>query len=117
MGHLPSVGINCLIGPGDSGKSSLLDAIDYCVASNRNGLVAEVPVYGRLVGDGERLGRGALTRFATSRGGRTSCSIGKAMSIPMPRRAPTTQTNLGSTSMCLARSAGRRVHDFGARRT
>jgi putative ATP-dependent endonuclease of the OLD family len=33
---LPSVGINCLIGPGDSGKSSILDAIDYCVGARRN---------------------------------------------------------------------------------
>src|SRR6516165_6522925 len=33
---LPSAGINCLIGPGDSGKSSILDAIDYCVGSRRN---------------------------------------------------------------------------------
>ncbi len=33
---LPSPGINCLIGPGDSGKSSILDAIDYCVGARRN---------------------------------------------------------------------------------
>jgi ABC-type branched-subunit amino acid transport system ATPase component len=33
---LPSAGINCLIGPGDSGKSSILDAIDYCVGARRN---------------------------------------------------------------------------------
>jgi len=33
---LPSSGINCLIGPGDSGKSSILDAIDYCVGARRN---------------------------------------------------------------------------------
>ena len=33
---LPSAGINCLIGPGDSGKSSILDAIDYCVGVRRN---------------------------------------------------------------------------------
>jgi putative ATP-dependent endonuclease of the OLD family len=29
---LPSPGINCLIGPGDSGKSSILDAIDSALA-------------------------------------------------------------------------------------
>jgi putative ATP-dependent endonuclease of OLD family len=33
---LPSAGINCLIGPGDNGKSSILDAIDYCVGARRN---------------------------------------------------------------------------------
>lgn len=32
----PSPGINCLIGPGDSGKSSILDAIDYCLGARRN---------------------------------------------------------------------------------
>ena len=33
---LPSVEINCLIGPGDSSKSSIRDAIDYCVGARRN---------------------------------------------------------------------------------
>jgi len=33
---LPSAGINCLIGPGDSGKSSMLNAIDSCVGARRN---------------------------------------------------------------------------------
>jgi putative ATP-dependent endonuclease of the OLD family len=32
----PSPGINCLIGPGDSGKSSILDAIDLCWGARRN---------------------------------------------------------------------------------
>lgn len=32
----PSSGINCLIGPGDSGKSSILDAIDFCLGARRN---------------------------------------------------------------------------------
>ena len=32
----PSAGINCLIGPGDSGKSTVLDAIDYCLGARRN---------------------------------------------------------------------------------
>ena len=31
----PAKGINCLIGPGDSGKSSVLDAIDFCVGARR----------------------------------------------------------------------------------
>ncbi|WP_323016217.1 ATP-dependent nuclease [Castellaniella sp.] len=32
----PSEGINCLIGPGDSGKSTILDAIDICLGARRN---------------------------------------------------------------------------------
>jgi len=33
---LPSPGLNCLIGPGDSGKSSILNAVDYCLGARRN---------------------------------------------------------------------------------
>ena len=32
----PSAGINCLVGPGDSGKSTILDAIDLCLGARRN---------------------------------------------------------------------------------
>lgn len=32
----PSPGINCLIGPGDSCKTTVLDAIDMCLAARRN---------------------------------------------------------------------------------
>jgi len=32
----PSPGVNCLIGPGDSSKSSILDAIDLCLTARRN---------------------------------------------------------------------------------
>src|ERR1700737_1218421 len=32
----PSDGINCMIGPGDSGKSTILEAIDYCLGARRN---------------------------------------------------------------------------------
>jgi putative ATP-dependent endonuclease of OLD family len=32
----PSAGINCLIGPGDGGKSSILDAIDLCLGARRS---------------------------------------------------------------------------------
>lgn len=32
----PSAGINCLMGPGDVGKSSILDAIDLCLGARRN---------------------------------------------------------------------------------
>ena len=33
---LPGAGINCLIGPGDSGKSTILDAIDLCLGARRS---------------------------------------------------------------------------------
>lgn len=32
----PAAGINCLVGPCDSGKSSILDAIDLCLGARRN---------------------------------------------------------------------------------
>lgn len=32
----PSAGINCLVGPGDSGKSTILDAIDLCLGARRS---------------------------------------------------------------------------------
>lgn len=32
----PNPGLNCLIGPGDSGKSTILDAIDLTLGTNRN---------------------------------------------------------------------------------
>ena len=32
----PSPGINCLVGPGDSGKSTILEAIDLCLGTRRN---------------------------------------------------------------------------------
>ena len=33
---LPSPGINCLIGPGDSGKTTILDAIDACLSVKKS---------------------------------------------------------------------------------
>lgn len=38
---LPSPGINCLIGPGDTGKSTVLDAIDLCLGARRNIVIAD----------------------------------------------------------------------------
>lgn len=37
----PSRGMNCLIGPGDSGKSTILDAIDLCLGARRNAQLAD----------------------------------------------------------------------------
>ncbi len=36
LSWMPISGINCLIGPGDSGKTTILDAIDYCLGARRN---------------------------------------------------------------------------------
>jgi putative ATP-dependent endonuclease of OLD family len=41
----PSAGINCLIGPGDSGKSSILDAIDHCLGARRNLQITDTDFY------------------------------------------------------------------------
>ena len=37
----PSPGVNCLIGPGDSGKSSVLDAIDFCLGARRTVTISD----------------------------------------------------------------------------
>ncbi|TPK53804.1 MULTISPECIES: ATP-binding protein [unclassified Mesorhizobium] len=36
LSWFPSAGLNCLVGPGDSGKSSILDAIDCCLGARRS---------------------------------------------------------------------------------
>jgi putative ATP-dependent endonuclease of OLD family len=41
----PAPGVNCLIGPGDSGKSSILDAIDYCMGARRNVSISDADFY------------------------------------------------------------------------
>jgi putative ATP-dependent endonuclease of the OLD family len=43
---LPSVGINCLVGPGDSGKSSILDAIDLCLGARRFATFTDTDFHG-----------------------------------------------------------------------
>lgn len=43
---MPSAGINCLIGPGDSGKSTLLDAIDLCLGARRSAPVGDTDFFG-----------------------------------------------------------------------
>jgi putative ATP-dependent endonuclease of OLD family len=42
---LPSPGLNCLIGPGDSGKSSILDAVDLCLGARRNTQFTDADFY------------------------------------------------------------------------
>ncbi len=32
----PSDGLNCLVGPGDSGKSTIIDALDWCLGARRS---------------------------------------------------------------------------------
>ncbi|MDR6397467.1 ATP-dependent nuclease [Herbaspirillum seropedicae] len=41
----PSEGINCLIGPGDSGKSTILDAIDLCLGARRSVTFTDTDFY------------------------------------------------------------------------
>jgi putative ATP-dependent endonuclease of OLD family len=42
----PSPGLNCLIGPGDTGKSSILDAIDLCLGSRRTPTLTDADFHG-----------------------------------------------------------------------
>ncbi|MGD9713655.1 MAG: ATP-dependent endonuclease, partial [Thermomicrobiales bacterium] len=42
----PSDGINCLIGPGDSCKTTILDAIDLCLSARRNLTLNDADFYG-----------------------------------------------------------------------
>jgi len=42
----PANGMNCLIGPGDSGKSTILDAIDLCLGARRNLALSDTDFYG-----------------------------------------------------------------------
>ncbi|MGB4342699.1 MAG: AAA family ATPase [Moraxellaceae bacterium] len=42
----PVEGINCLVGPGDSGKSTILDALDLCLGARRNLAVADTDFFG-----------------------------------------------------------------------
>lgn len=43
---MPSNGLNCLIGPGDSGKSSILDAIDLCLGARRSASFGDTDFFG-----------------------------------------------------------------------
>jgi putative ATP-dependent endonuclease of OLD family len=54
----PASGVNCLIGPGDSGKSTVLDAIDLCLCARRNLGLADTDFHGL---DAKRGFRIALT--------------------------------------------------------
>jgi hypothetical protein len=46
LNWLPSAGINCLVGPGDSGKSSILDAIDLCLGARRSVTFTDADFHG-----------------------------------------------------------------------
>jgi putative ATP-dependent endonuclease of OLD family len=43
---LPAPGVNCLIGPGDAGKSSVLDAIDFCLGARRSVSFSDAEFHG-----------------------------------------------------------------------
>ncbi len=49
LSWIPKPGINCLIGPGDSGKSTVLDAIDWCVGARRSLPVTDADFHKLLV--------------------------------------------------------------------
>jgi putative ATP-dependent endonuclease of OLD family len=36
LSWLPEAGVNCLVGPGDSGKSTVIDALDFCIGARRS---------------------------------------------------------------------------------
>ena len=42
----PANGVNCLIGPGDSGKSTILDAIDLCLGARRSAPFGDTDFFG-----------------------------------------------------------------------
>ena len=46
----PSAGVNCLIGPGDSGKSTILDAIDLCLGARQGVQFSDADFHGLDVG-------------------------------------------------------------------
>jgi putative ATP-dependent endonuclease of the OLD family len=46
LAWFPSPGLNCLIGPGDSGKSTILDTIDFCLGARRNIQFTDADFYG-----------------------------------------------------------------------
>ena len=45
MDWVPSAGVNCLIGPGDSGKSTILDAIDLCLGARRTAAFGDMDFF------------------------------------------------------------------------
>ncbi|USX27242.1 AAA family ATPase [Oxalobacteraceae bacterium OTU3CINTB1] len=49
LSWLLSPGLNCLIGPGDAGKSTVLDAIDFAVGARRNLTFADTDFHGLQV--------------------------------------------------------------------
>ncbi|MEG0299584.1 MAG: AAA family ATPase, partial [Aurantimicrobium sp.] len=46
LSWFPANGVNCLIGPGDSGKSTILDAIDLCLGARRGLVLSDTDFYG-----------------------------------------------------------------------
>ena len=43
---VPNSGMNCLIGPGDSGKSTVLQAVDWCIGSRRSLPLSDADFHG-----------------------------------------------------------------------
>ncbi|CAD2245828.1 ATP-dependent nuclease [Xanthomonas arboricola] len=51
----PAPGINCLVGPGDSGKSTILDAIDLCLGARRSISFGDMDFFGLDVSEPIRI--------------------------------------------------------------
>jgi len=51
----PAPGVNCLIGPGDSGKSTILDAIDLCLGARRSISFGDMDFFGLDVSEPIRI--------------------------------------------------------------
>ncbi len=51
----PGPGVNCLLGPGDSGKSTILDAIDYCLCARRSIALADTDFFKLEASEGFRV--------------------------------------------------------------
>lgn len=47
---LPLPGVNCLIGPGDIGKSTILDAIDLCLGARRSISISDADFHSLDIG-------------------------------------------------------------------
>lgn len=48
---IPSSGMNCLVGPGDSGKSTVLDALDWCLGARRSVPVTDADFHNMAVNE------------------------------------------------------------------
>ena len=90
---LPGAGINCLIGPGDSGKSTILDAIDLCLGARRSLSLTEDDFH--ALDFGGRMDAGPRYRAdKASDVGRSQCATGARQARRHRRHASDVATRL-----------------------